>query len=197
MQTNNVLEALKEILPQIKAQQEQPRSICFFANSVDMIHQLMSKLGIENESAVFCAEKSVEKLKKKGFKRAYEHWNSKHKMPYMWFTCRFYTAVDIELEERPDIVFVTEPYFAEYTIIDPCTDAVQAIGRFRMVLLWLFMLSMPMRTIRYAPKQASRNISKVAGMLTRLLKIFMNVQHLQKAEMLIRLHWIYCHITGC
>ena len=79
MQTNNVLEALKEILPQIKAQQEQPRSICFFANSVDMIHQLMSKLGIENESAVFCAEKSVEKLKKKGFKRAYEHWNSKHK----------------------------------------------------------------------------------------------------------------------
>lgn len=197
VQTNNVLEALKEILPQIKAQQEQPRSICFFANSVDMIHQLMSKLGIENESAVFCAEKSVEKLKKKGFKRAYEHWNSKHKMPYMWFTCRFYTAVDIELEERPDIVFVTEPYFAEYTIIDPCTDAVQAIGRFRMVLLWLFMLSMPMRTIRYAPKQASRNISKVAGMLTRLLKIFMNVQHLQKAEMLIRLHWIYCHITGC
>lgn len=131
VQTNNVLEALKEILPQIKAQQEQPRSICFFANSVDMIHQLMSKLGIENESAVFCAEKSVEKLKKKGFKQAYEHWNSKHKMPYMWFTCRFYTAVDIELEEQPDIVFVTEPYFAEYTIIDPCTDAVQAVGRFR------------------------------------------------------------------
>lgn len=131
VQTNNVLEALKEILPQIKAQQEQPRSICFFANSVDMIHQLMSKLGVENESAVFCAEKSVEKLKKKGFKRAYEYWNIKHKMPYMWFTSRNYTAVDIELEERPDIVFVTEPYFAEYTIIDPCTDAVQAIGRFR------------------------------------------------------------------
>ena len=49
----------------------------------------------------------------------------------MWFTCRFYTAVDIELEEQPDIIFVTEPYFAEYTIIDPCTDAVQAVGRFR------------------------------------------------------------------
>ena len=35
------------------------------------------------------------------------------------------------MDEQPDIVFVTEPYFAEYTIIDPCTDAVQAIGRFR------------------------------------------------------------------
>ena len=41
VQTNNVLEALKIILPQIKAQQEQPRSICFFVNSVDMIYQLM------------------------------------------------------------------------------------------------------------------------------------------------------------
>lgn len=110
VQTNNALEALKEILPQIKAQQKQPRSICFFANSIDMIHQLMSKLGVENESAVFCAEKSVEKLKKKGFKRAYEYWNIKHKMPYMWFTSRNYTAVDIELDEQPDIVFVTEPY---------------------------------------------------------------------------------------
>lgn len=57
IQTNNVLEALKDVLPQIKVQQEQSRSICFFANSVDMIHQLMDKLGIENESAVFCAEK--------------------------------------------------------------------------------------------------------------------------------------------
>ena len=131
VQTNNVLEALKVILPQIKVQQEQPRSICLFANSVDMIHQLISKLGIIDESAVFCAEKSVEKLKKKGVKRAYEHWDIKHKMPYMHFSSRFYTAVDVELEEQPDIIFITEPYFAEYTIIDPCTDAVQAIGRFR------------------------------------------------------------------
>lgn len=131
IQTNNVLEALKVILPKMKAQQEKPRSICFFANSVDMIYQLMSKLGIIDESAVFCADKSVDKLKKKGFKRAYENWELKYQMSYMWFTSRFYTAVDIELEEEPDVVFITEPYFAEYTIIDPKTDAVQAIGRFR------------------------------------------------------------------
>lgn len=129
--TNNVLEALKEILPQIKAQQKNPRSICVVVNSIDMGYQLMNKLKIIDDSAVFCADKSVNKLKKKGFKRAYENWGIKHRMPYMWFTSRFYTAVDIELDEEPDIVFITEPYFAEYTIIDPCTDAVQAIGRFR------------------------------------------------------------------
>ena len=30
IETKEQLEAFKEILPQIKAQQEQPRSICFF-----------------------------------------------------------------------------------------------------------------------------------------------------------------------
>lgn len=129
--TNNVLEALKVTLPKIQQAQEEPRSICFFINSTDMIHQLMNKLNIIEDSAVFCSTKSVDKLKRSGFNRAYDNWNDKHKKPYMFFTSRFYTALDIELDEKTDIVFVTEPYFAEYTMIDPCTDAVQAIGRFR------------------------------------------------------------------
>ena len=129
--TNNVLEALKVTLPQIQQAQEEPRSICFFINSTEMIHQLMNKLNIIEDSAVFCSTKSVDKLKRNRFNRAYDNWNDKHKKPYMFFTSRFYTALDIELDEKPDIVFVTEPYFAEYTMIDPCTDAVQAIGRFR------------------------------------------------------------------
>ena len=129
--TNNVLEALKVTLPKIQQAQEEPRSICFFINSTDMIHQLMNKLNIIEDSTVFCSTKSVDKLKRNGFNHAYDNWNDKHKKPYMFFTSRFYTALDIELDEKPDIVFVTEPYFAEYTMIDPCTDAVQAIGRFR------------------------------------------------------------------
>ena len=129
--TNNVLEALKVTLPRIQQKQEEPRSICFFINSTDMIHQLMNKLNIIENSAVFCSTKSVDKMKRNGFNHAYDNWNDKHKKPYMFFTSRFYTALDIELDEKPDIVFVTEPYFAEYTMIDPCTDAVQAIGRFR------------------------------------------------------------------
>ena len=129
--TNNVLEALKETLPKIQQAQEKPRSICFFINSTDMILQLMNKLNIIEDSAVFCSAKSVDKLKRDGFNHAYDNWNDKHKMPYMFFTSRFYSALDIELNEKPDILFVTEPYFAEYTLIDPCTDAVQAIGRFR------------------------------------------------------------------
>lgn len=69
--TNNVLEALKVTIPQIQESQTEPRRICFFINSTDMIYQLMQKLGIMEESAVFCATKSVDKLKRRGFKNAY------------------------------------------------------------------------------------------------------------------------------
>ena len=129
--TNNVLEALKVTIPQIQKSQTEPRSICFFINSTDMIYQLIQKLGIMEESAVFCAIKSVDKLKRKGFKNAYENWDKSNMKRYNFFTSRFYTALDIELEEQPDVVFVTEPYFSEYTAIDPCTDAPQSTGRFR------------------------------------------------------------------
>ena len=96
-----------------------------------MINQLMEKLGIMKDSAVFCASKSVDKLKRKGFKCAYENWDVAHMKQYNFFTSRFYTALDIKLMEKPDIVFVTEPYFSEYTAIDSNTDVPQAIGRFR------------------------------------------------------------------
>lgn len=129
--TNNVLEALKITIPQIQKAQTEPRSICFFINSTDMIYQLIQKLGIVEESAVFCATKSVDKLKRKGFKNAYENWDKSKMKQYNFFTSRFYTALDIELKEKPDVVFVTEPYFSEYTAIDPITDVVQSIGRFR------------------------------------------------------------------
>lgn len=129
--TNNVLEVLKATLPQILKAQSEPRSICFFINSTDMIYQLMQKLGITEKSAVFCATKSVDKLKRKGFKCAYENWDKAHMKQYNFFTSRFYTALDIELEDKPDVIFITEPYFSEYTAIDPTTDVVQAIGRFR------------------------------------------------------------------
>lgn len=131
LHTNNVLEALKVTIPQIQKSQTEPRSICFFINGTDMIYQLIQKLEIVEESAVFCASKSVDKLKRKGFKNAYENWDKSKMKQYNFFTSRFYTALDIEIEEQPDVIFVTEPYFSEYTAIDPCTDVVQSIGRFR------------------------------------------------------------------
>mgnify|MGYP000196463979 FL=1 len=50
---------------------------------------------------------------------------------YNWLTSRFYNAVDIELEEKPNILLLTDCYFADYTAFDPNTDTIQCVGRFR------------------------------------------------------------------
>ena len=123
--TNNVLEQLKRELDKLDT------TICFFINSTDMIHSFIKQLDIENESTVFCAKKSVEKLKSKKFKQAFEQWSKSQMKKYNFFTSRFYNALDIELEIKPTVIMISDVYFSEYSMIDPHTDAIQAIGRFR------------------------------------------------------------------
>ena len=129
--TNNVLEALKRTLHTMEKQRTEERSICLFVNSTDMIFQLIEKMGIENDTTVFCAKKSVDKLRGYGFQNAFENWEQERMKKYNFFTSRFYAALDIEIDEQPDVIFVSEVYFAEHSMIDPLTDAIQAIGRFR------------------------------------------------------------------
>lgn len=124
--TNNVLEQLKRELGKLNA-----TDICFFINSTDMIHSFIKQLDIENESTVFCAKKSVEKLKNNHFKHAFEQWDKSRMKKYNFFTSRFYNALDIELDIKPTVILITEVYFSEYSMIDPDTDTIQAIGRFR------------------------------------------------------------------
>lgn len=123
--TNNVLEQLKRTLDGMDT------TLCFFINSTDMIYSFIRQLHIENESTVFCAKKSVEKLKSNSFRQAFEQWDKSKMKKYNFFTSRFYNALDIELEMKPTVIMITEVYFSEYSMIDPHTDAIQAIGRFR------------------------------------------------------------------
>lgn len=124
--TNNVLEQLKRTLDKLNA-----TDICLFVNSTDMIYSFIKQLDIENESTVFCAKKSVEKLKNKKFKHAFEQWSKSKMKKYNFFTSRFYNALDIELEIKPTVIMISDVYFSEYSMINPHTDAIQAIGRFR------------------------------------------------------------------
>lgn len=132
--TNNVLEAVKKWI-KIKENNDEVKAtshpFCFFINSTNIIHQLIVKLGIQDRSTVFCAEKSVKKLQESGFKNAFEDWSVEHINTYMFFTSRFFTALDIEMDVAPHLVFVSAPLIANSTMIDPVTDVRQAIGRFR------------------------------------------------------------------
>lgn len=124
--TNNVLQCARELLVNLKSDE---RPVFFFVNSTDMIKSLMKQLGVEKESAVFCSDKSVDKLR--GLRIAYENWEVRKMARYNWMTSRFYGAFDIEIEEKPIVIMITDCYTAEYTMIDPYMDAVQIIGRFR------------------------------------------------------------------
>ena len=132
--TNNVLESVKKWI-KIKEDNDEANAtshpFCFFINSTNIIHQLIVKLEIQDRSTVFCAEKSVKKLQESGFKNAFEDWSIEHINTYMFFTSRFFTALDIEMDVAPHLVFVSAPLIANSTMIDPVTDVRQAIGRFR------------------------------------------------------------------
>lgn len=51
---------------------------------------------------------------------------------YNFFTCRFYSGLDIVLRKcKPDIIMLTDFSSANWTMIDPFTEAIQIQGRFR------------------------------------------------------------------
>ncbi len=126
--TNNVLQTVKETFENMEG------NTFIFCNSTDMIYNLMKQLDLFDKSAVFCSTNSVKKLrndKDVKFKNAYEDWKPKYMKRYNWLTSRFYNAVDIKLDERPDVILLSNCYLAEFTMMDPFTDSVQAAGRFR------------------------------------------------------------------
>ena len=123
--TNNLLQAAKEVFVGLKGKK---KKIC---KKTENNYSLMQQLGLLDESAVFCSEKSVEKLKELKFENVSDIWDKDIMRRYNWLTSRFYNAVNIELEEKPTILLLTDCYFADYTAFDPNTDTIQCVGRFR------------------------------------------------------------------
>lgn len=122
--TNNVLATIKKVLEQ--------QDKCFiFCNYTDMIFELMKQLDILDKSAVFCSENSVDKLTGLKFNNVSAVWDESKTQQFNWLTSRFYNAVDIELDFKPNVILLTDCYAADYTIFDPYTDVVQCVGRFR------------------------------------------------------------------
>ena len=126
--TYSVVKTVREYLENHK-----DNKVCIFFNSVDGIYSLMKQLDILNDATVYCAPKSRIKLKSEhGFTNAYDVWSVNTMKQYNFFTGRFYTAFDLELEhEKPDLLMITDPYLSPYTMLDVDTDCIQICGRFR------------------------------------------------------------------
>ena len=106
--------------------------VCIFFNSVDGIYSIMKQFGMLNNATVYCAPKSRTKLKSEhDFTNAYNVWSAKTMKQYNFFTGRFYTAFDLELDYKPNLLMITDPHLSPYTMLDVDTDCIQICGRFR------------------------------------------------------------------
>ena len=107
------------------------RCICVFFNSVTGINKIVTSLNeTTDDYKIFCSEKSKKGLKELGLKNTYENLH----LPlakYNFFTCRFFSAVDIELPYNPDIIILTDLQTAKHSMVDPLSEVIQIQGRFR------------------------------------------------------------------
>lgn len=126
--TNYILHVVREEINELK---KASNPLFIFFNSTDKIHAYMKELALLEESAVFCAEKSVDKLNDLKFYNAYTEWKPDRMKKINWLTSRSYSSFDIKLDVQPNILLITDVNSTTYTMFDPFTDSIQAIGRFR------------------------------------------------------------------
>ena len=141
--TNNVVSVFRKIIEMCNNQKQ----ICIFLNSTDTIYSIMDKFGLKEHSQVFCSQDSVDKLKNidKGIE-AYSNLQLDKKgntklLQYNFFTSRFFSAVDIDLETQPIVVIISDLFYAKHSMIDPQTEAIQIVGRFRQGVTSIIHLS--------------------------------------------------------
>lgn len=121
--TNNVLETLYEVIGESK------RKVCIFTNSVDTIDSVYKDSKHFKQSATFCSDNAIEKLYDRRYRKASSSIDKLEKVNF--FTGRFFSAVDIDLATKPDVILISDLHGAEQSVIDPATQAIQIAGRFR------------------------------------------------------------------
>jgi len=123
--TNNPYSLLEQLLKTYPSEQN-----FIFFNSVKGIEKVISKLKISKESAVFCSDKSLDDVKDRvGF--ASSMIEEEQFLKYNFLTSRFFSAVDIDTDYDCNIFLISDTDVAEHSTIDPSSEAIQIIGRFR------------------------------------------------------------------
>lgn len=107
------------------------RTYFIFCNSVNLITHIINKKGIGSDSSIFCGETSADRIKSRTFKHVGSKLDESKFSTYNFLTSRFYSALDIDFDKDVEIFIISDLGISEYTIIDPKTDTIQIIGRFR------------------------------------------------------------------
>ena len=108
--TNNVEVMLKQTLNSL-SMEDTP--ICIFYNSVQGIKELIDSFKIGDYTNVYCSTEAQRELHKEGYK-AFDSVTDKSGKTvlnkYNFFTSRFYSAVDIMLDYKHEVIMITQVY---------------------------------------------------------------------------------------
>lgn len=121
--TNNVLETLREVVEAKRG------TVCIFCNSIDSIDSFYRLIPEVDGACTFCSEDGQYKLWKGNRRKKSIVITDLER--YNFFTSRFYSAVDIICQNPPHLILVSDLFGATQSVIDPATEAIQIIGRFR------------------------------------------------------------------
>jgi len=131
--TNNIVYQLKLLIDQYSSSgADVGRNYFIFFKSTKRIKNIIRGLRL-TDYAVYCSEKSAKDLRNNNIEHAYDRVNDKF-TKYNFLTSRYFSAVDIDYEHYncdPIIIMVSDVLAVEHSIIDPATEAVQIVGRFR------------------------------------------------------------------
>ncbi len=123
--TNNPYNVLQELFEKNKGKKN-----FIFLNSTKAIEKFIAHLKIQSKSAIFCSDKSLESIAE-AVAYSGSTLDEEQFKEYNFFTSRFFSAVDFDIDYDCNVYLVTDIHTAEYSAIDPHTDAIQIIGRFR------------------------------------------------------------------
>ncbi|MFD0751265.1 hypothetical protein ACFQZS_14030 [Mucilaginibacter calamicampi] len=122
--TDSIANSVKEYIDSSTA-----KHICVFYNTVDGIVGLIDELNVENYM-IFCSELSTVMLK------VLSDHNVSHDLRPLskinFFTSSFFNGLDVyDIDNDVDVLLISDVGFRTHTELDPYTDVLQIIGRFR------------------------------------------------------------------
>ncbi|SEA76861.1 DEAD/DEAH box helicase family protein [Pedobacter hartonius] len=124
--TNNIASTLRNYLAKNKNEH-----YLIFINSTERIAAVITFLKIQEESQVFCSKESADILIANNIRDATEHWDKGKFKKYNFFTSRFFTAFDLKVDGKPNVLIISDVVNVAHSVLDAQTDIIQIAGRAR------------------------------------------------------------------
>lgn len=124
--TNNIASTLRNYLAKNKNEH-----YLIFINSTERIAAVITFLKIQEESQVFCSKESADILIANNIRNATEHWDKDKFKKYNFFTSRFFTAFDLKVDCKPNVLIISDVVNVAHSVLDAQTDIIQIAGRAR------------------------------------------------------------------